>query len=742
MSRAKPGGKEKRRPGAPAPAAAVRPIRRRAGAVFGVATAVVVLAAAGYLLTRRAGKGGVDLGAASAHNVLLITLDTTRADRLGCYGYGAARTPVIDGLARDGVRFARAYAPAPLTLPAHASIMSGLYPVAHGVRNNGHELGPKIGTLADILRSRGFATAAFVSSFSVDSRFGIGRGFDVYDDTFDAQLPLKSANAERRAEATFARFSRWLAGRGSERFFAWVHYYDPHLPYDPPPPYRAEAAGRPYDGEIAYMDRYVGAVLESLEDRGLLEKTLVVVAGDHGEGFGDKVEQGHGIFLYEETLRVPLIFRDPAVFRRPRVVESAVRLVDVAPTILETVGLGRDAAGMQGRSLVPWIAGRAGADLDALIETFYPRENFGWSELVGLISERWKLVQSPRPELFDLRADPLERANLFASSADRAGALAKKLEQEILRQSGGPGAAAGEASGRAEDRERLRSLGYVNLAPAKPGETAPDPKDKIALLELVQRAQILESEGKFAEAERAHLDILGDVPDSPEAYVNLAIVQARQSAFDRALATLNRGIARIPDSELLLVRLGHTYLVSGDPGQALATMDRVLDLNPRNVDALTVRAGILEASGRKDEAREVYERALAVEPESRFLRANLASNLAYGGRLKEAIAVYDALIADFPEEQAFYQYAGIAHSYLGEYEQAVSRLRQALAIRPTAVGYFNMAVACEKIGRPKEAAEYFSLYLRNSQGENEESVRRARAALDRLNKTLGQSPSR
>ena len=723
---------------APAPAAT----SRRPRLVPVLAGVLILFGAAAYALLSRTGKAAVDLAAASSHNVLLITLDTTRADRLGCYGYGEARTPHLDGLARDGIRFARAYAPAPLTLPAHASILSGLYPVAHGVRNNGHELGTKIRTLAEILKARGFATAAFVSSFSVDSRFGIGRGFDVYDDTFEAEQPLKGANAERRAEATFARFARWLAGAGAGRFFAWVHFYDPHLPYDPPPSYRDRSPGRPYDGEIAYMDHYVGAVLGSLEEKRLLDKTLVVVVGDHGEGLGDKVERGHGIFLYEETLLVPFIIRDPAVFRRPRAIESAVRLVDVAPTILETLGHGADAAGMQGRSLIPWIRGRSGIDLDALIETFYPRENFGWSELVGLISDRWKLVQSPRPELFDLRSDPGEQTNLFGASADKAGELAKRLEQEVLRLSVGPGGPGGPAAGRTGDRDRLRSLGYVNLASAAPGEAAPDPKDRIALLELVQRAQILESEGKFAEAERVHLDILKDVPDSPEAYVNLAITQARQNAFDRAVATLSAGISRLPDSEILLVRLGHTYLVSGKPGEALEVMDRVLALNPRNVDALTVRAGILDASGRKDEAREGYARALLVEPESRYLRTSLAANLAYGGRLKEAIGLYEGLIADFPEEQAFYQYAGIAHSYLGEYDQAISRLRQALAIRPTPKGYFNLAVTYEKTGRLKEAAENLALYLRNPQGESEENVANAKAELDRLMKLTGGSASR
>lgn len=706
--------------------------------IFGGLALALGLVAAVLLVGR--GRSAFRPGAAAAHNVLLITLDTTRSDRLGCYGYERARTPHLDSVARDGIRFARVYCPAPLTLPSHSSIMTGLYPATHGVRNNGHDLASKWGTLAEILKGRGFATGAFVSSFSVDSRFGLGRGFDVYDDTFEAQAPLKGANAERRAEATFARFSRWLDGSGQKRFFAWVHYYDPHLPYDPPSPYREASPGRPYDGEIAYMDHYVGAILEALKIKGLLDKTLIVVAGDHGEGFGDKVETGHGIFLYEETLRVPLLFLDPAAFPRPGVVEGAVRLVDVAPTILEILGLKAEAAGMEGQSLTSRIGNKAPADLDSLIETFYPRENFGWSELVGIVSGPWKYIQAPRPELYDLSKDPAEKTDLAASSPAKTAELRKTLEQELLHLSAPPGATGGAAA-RVDDRDRLRSLGYVNFAPAKPGASAPDPKDMIGLLKLVQQAQAYELEEKYADAERIYREIVAAIPDSPESYVNLALVQARQNAFDRALETLGRGIARMPDSEVLLVRLGHTYLVSGRPREALDTMEKVLVLNPQSVDALTVAAGLLDALGRKAEARTYYERALVIEPESRHLRMSLAGNLASTGSLKEAIGIYEKLIVDFPEEQAFYQFAGIAHSYLGEYDRAIALLRQALAIRPTPVGYFNLAVAYEKSGDLKEAAVALRSYLQNSAGESEANIRKARAELENLEKRIGTTPS-
>jgi len=336
---------------------------RRAGLVWWVIGAAATLGCLIYFFVIGPGKSKIKSPDASAFNILLITLDTTRADRLGCYGYPQAKTPYLDGLAKEGIRFARVYCPAPVTLPSHISIFSGLYPVTHGVRNNGHHLPSGIKTLAQILKGRGYATSAFVSSFSVDSRFGLDRGFDVYNDTFQAQASLKSANAERRAEGTFNRFSQWLENNSGNRFFAWVHYYDPHLPYDPPPPYREEFSGRLYDGEIAYMDNYVGAILELLRTKGILEKTIIVVAGDHGEGLGDKVEIGHGIFLYEAVLRVPLIFHNLKIFPRPRVSESEVRLVDVAPTILDIIGLKDEAAGMQGMGqAVQHIAEAAGLD--------------------------------------------------------------------------------------------------------------------------------------------------------------------------------------------------------------------------------------------------------------------------------------------------------------------------------------------------------------------------------------------
>ena len=696
-------------------------------------SAVIIIAAAAFLAARFL-RPGVKVRKDSRLNVLLVTLDTTRADRLGCYGYPRARTPNLDGLASAGVRFENAYSQVPLTTPSHSSLLTGTYPLYHQVHNNGsYALRAEVTTLAEVLKGQGFQTAAFVGSFTVDSRFGLDQGFDVYDDKFMEGQAFKPLNAERKAEKVYAPFRSWLDRSGERPFFCWVHFYDPHIPYDPPAPYSIDFADSPYDGEIAYMDHYVGQVTAALREKNLLARTLIVLAGDHGEAFGEKVETGHGVFLYDGTLRVPLIFSAEGHLPKGAVIRPRVRLIDIVPSILDMLGFPPPKE-VQGTSLLPYISGREKRSLDSYVETYFPRENYGWSELVGLIEGDWKYIQAPKPELYNLKSDPQENENAIGREGSLAQALRKRLEETIARSSSGLASARRELT--SEEREQLRSLGYADRTAGAPSGPLPDPKDMVEELRISQRAETLELEGNIAEAAKVYAQILERDPRAPVNYVNLALVQAKMDQFDEAIRTLQRGIETIPGSLILLSRQAHTYMVMGRLQKSLDAWQAVLVIDPVYFDALLASGWILDLMGKKEEARGFLEKALAVEPENKFLRKTYALNLATSGNLKESIAVYERLRQDFPADPEVLQDLGIAYGYAGDINKAIEVLKEAVNIRPSPVAYYNLTVALKKVGNIKEAVYYLKLYLGNPEGEDEAKVRGAQQELAVLEKLL------
>lgn len=724
------------RPASPAAAAPKDVGKSRRPLLWIVAVAaVVVIAGLALVLFRPSTPSGPEsvVTRSGGMNVLLITLDTTRADRIGSYGYADAKTPNLDFLAQSGVRFASAYCPVPLTLPSHCSILTGIYPMDHQVHNNGsYSLDGSHETLAETLKAQGLKTSAFVASFSVDSRFGLDQGFDVYDDIFMEGSPFKALNSERKAEPVYQAFSHWLDSIGGDQFFSWVHFFDPHLPYDPPSPYKEDFSSRPYDGEIAYMDHYVGEIVSRLDEKGLLDSTLIVIAGDHGEGLGDKSESGHGIFLYDPTVRVPLILFARGYLPRGMVVESRVRLVDILPTVLDLLGL-QPPQGIRGKSLVPFIEGVEKEDREAYLESFYPRENFGWSELTGLISGPWKYIAAPKPELYNLEDDPAEENNLFEARPKISSELKDGLDS-LIKSAVGEGSGGRELT--AQEQERLRSLGYIRYSGGEEAGDLPDPKDKIDELKKIQTAEMYEFAGDFAAAAEIHKEMLDLRPKSASSYVNLALAQARMKEFDAAISTLKRGVEAIPDSEILLSRLGHTYFVTGRLKEAFEAMQKVLAVNPRYMDALTACAVITDGQGKKEEAREYFQRALEVEPENKFLRMSYALNLATGGKIPEAVAAYTDLIKDYPDEGIHYQYLGITYGMAGNYEDAITNLKKAISLNPTPLAYLNLAVALKGTGDIAGAIRNFELYLENPEGEDEAKVRSVRAELENLKRQL------
>jgi arylsulfatase A-like enzyme/tetratricopeptide (TPR) repeat protein len=697
-----------------------------------VAAAFLVVAAAAFFLIPRPKKTAVVRD--GNLNVVLITLDTTRADRLGCYGYAQGRTPNLDAVARNGVLFSNAYAQVPLTLPSHASLMTGLNPAAHGVHNNGtYILSSEKATLAKILKANGYKTAAFIASFSVDSRFGLDQGFDLYDDNLQENSPFKALNSERKAEQVFAPFAAWFDTLKEEKFFCWVHFFDPHLPYSPPVPYSDQFAGRPYDGEIAYVDFLIGSIMRKIREKNILGRTLVVIAGDHGEAFGEKGEAGHGVFLYDMTLRVPLILLAESHLPSIKTIPARVRLIDVMPTILDMVNL-PPPPGIQGTSLVPFIQGKKKTDLETVIETVYPKENFNWAPLAGLISGRWKYIRAPKEELYDLRVDPAESQNLFSTRPKEAAELRAGLEKSI-KESLVPGSS-GKRALSAEEQDRLRSLGYIDYSDKTAGGREPDPKDKIDELRMVQDAEKFEFDGNYRAAAELHEKMLTLRPGAASSYINLALARARLGDFDAAIRTLKLGIEKIPNSTLLLSRLGYTYFVTGKTEEALAAMAEVLKIDPRYIDALTATAVIFDGRGEKDKARDYYERGLAIEPENKFLRLSYAQNLAEAGRIAEAVDLYTRLTKDYPQDPTPYQLLGVTYLMVRDFDKAVENLREAMFIKPSPPVYYYLAMASKEKGDLPEAVRYLELYLEDPKGEPEARVRNARSGLESLKKAI------
>src|SRR5260221_104279 len=426
-------------------------------------------------------------------NLLLVSIDTLRADHLGCYGYAAARPPTLDALAASGLRFAQATTVMPLTLPAHSSLLTGTFPAHHGVRDNGgFYLGDQETTLAEVLREKGYRTGGFVGAFVLDSRWGIAQGFERYFDDFDLSRyeGVGMDAVQRRGDEVVAKALEWLAAERERPFFAWVHLYDPHTPYDPPEPYRSQFPATlegAYDGEIAWSDALVGRLLAALREDGRLESTVLVVVGDHGESLGEHREQTHGFFVYDATVHIPMIMAGPRV--PARAVAEQVRIVDVMPTALDLLGVPVPKA-VQGKSLLPLARGES-LGLLAVSESWYPRYHYGWSELKALRDGRYKLIDAPRRELYDLARDGGELADGAAADPARSDALAKAL-RDTLAGLTSASAAKGPQSIDPEAEERLQALGYLGGGGSRRNlEERPrgDPKGKIGLSKLLKPAR-------------------------------------------------------------------------------------------------------------------------------------------------------------------------------------------------------------------------------------------------------------
>jgi choline-sulfatase len=642
-------------------------------------------------------------GSPSRPNVLLVTVDTLRADRLGSYGYAAAATPELDALAAAGARFESATAVAPLTAPSHASILTGLTPPRHGVRDNGQALGPGAPTLAEALRSAGYVTGAFVSGFPLDRRFGLGRGFDEYDDRLPhGEDPRRAAYVERAGPETTAAALRWMDSVGAGRpWFAWVHYFEPHSPYEPPEPWRARFAKRPYDGEVAAVDAEIGALLRRLQERGARANTVVLVTADHGESLGEHGEETHGVFVYEATLRVPLILAGAGV-PAGKVAGATARGIDLAPTLLDLAGA---AAIGEGRSLRPALDGTAVRDEPAYGESLFTRLNLGWAPLHAWRSGRFKLIDAPRPELFDLSADPGETRNVAAAHPDVVESLQRQLRAALAA------APAPNAPGATPDPEvarRLAALGYLGGAGAPPAAASGrDPKDGIALVNRLEGA-IAEARTRPAWAAGELQAVLAQDPALSLARRYRAVALAGAGDAKGAVRELEQleaaGAARADD----LVLLAECLRLAGRAGEALAPLDRADAMGPVQPESLLTRAQVLMAAGRPADAQATYERLLAARGDAVAALRGLGDLALARGDVAAAESYYARVLERDPRDAGALVKRGVAQVRSGRVEAALASFRAAVerdAANPEAL--LALAGVLAKTGRAAESVPYF-----------------------------------
>jgi arylsulfatase A-like enzyme/tetratricopeptide (TPR) repeat protein len=657
-------------------------------------------------------------------NFVLISIDTTRADSIGIYGNQQIQTPSIDSIGHAGIAFKNAIAHVPLTLPSHASLLTGLLPAKHGIRDNhGYRLNTRAATLPSMLQTKHYKTAAFVSSIVLDHRFGLSNGFDVYDDfiQYGSQDSHNPQN-ERLAEATTSAAINWIASNQQSPFFLFIHYYDPHARYHPPEPFLTKYSSNPYLGEIAYVDQQIGKILESLKS--IRNNTVILITADHGEGLGDHDELGHGLFLYDSTIHVPFVLAGPGIPSKQ--ISQQVQLIDVAPTILELAGIQKPTE-IDGRSLVPFFSGKSLGETSAILETQYPLA-IGWSPLYSARTSQWKIIDAPEPEVYDLKNDPKEITNRKSVNDPTVRSMSDKLRKYIKVMP-----ATQNTKTDPELEEQLRSLGYLSGS-TKPKnlENLPDPKSKIEVWKLYERATFLSMDGKQNEA--VELLESATVLDSsnPVLFDTLAQFVINVDP-EKAVEYWQKALRFSPEDNKIHHRIALGFKRLGDIEKFIVEEKIALKIDPQMQEALVSLGETLAAVGKPEEAIPYLQKSLELDPRNAPAAYELGNAYRNMGDFARAAEQYEKAIQFNPSLAHPYYALAILKGQQGDLSTAEQLLKSALERNPKfAEAYYNLGIILERQGRIDESKQAYQNFITYADPQVHASrIEAARQKIDR-----------
>lgn len=639
----------------------------------------------------------------AGHNVLIVTLDTTRADRIGAYGHKGSRTPAFDAIAARGALFEDALAQVPLTLPSHSTMMTGRQPKELGVRvNNQTALGKTHPTLASIFKSKGYRTAAFVAAFVLDSRFGLDQGFDAYDDEMaNVSVRTDPLHWERPANVVTDRALAWLEANKSAAFFCWVHFFDPHHPYTPPQGFPVT-----YDGEIAFMDTQVKRLDDWLARAGMKEKTLLIVAGDHGESFGEHGEEGHGVFLYDTSIRVPMVIAHPALIARPIRVAEPVGLVEIFPTILELMGWSAP-EGLMTHSFASLLRSQGSGLREVYSESEYVWHSYGWSQQRSLINAQWKFISSTQPELYDRKADPGERRNLFDQRPDVRTEMSNRLFQQYAAMIPAEG---GKLAPSAAATAALTSLGYTGgRNPATDEfltEGTDDPKARVGVVIKYKEARHLLEERRFDQAIALLRECVAEAPNSPSLQGALGVALLTAKRYEEAVVELDKAARLDPTHQPALVSSGDAYLRLNQFEKARQFLTAASENDPYDATAQFLLGKTMLALQRPDEARRRLLRAVELLPEFSSAHVDLGILLAEAGEHDKAAIHFQQAIRFDPDNDRAYYELGQSQLAQKQFDAAAQSFRGAVRANPrNGPALVNLGLILLQIGQAKEGKD-------------------------------------